>query len=154
VTSIPPGMFTNTSIGAMFMKAAFGTLLVIVLGIWAIWNFGIAGYDPDADGQKHKAALERGMTWQQVIEAGKAPRKYQSIIETTGPQGETEIKVMGENRFRRELFEEKAKSNDYGAGFVFLYRYTEKTAFGVNFDGEGKVESVNDLMTLSDLLQY
>ena len=134
-------------------KQFFVLVLVVIVGIAAVYFFGVAGYDPEQEGIDNRAKIQAGMSWEEVVAATKPPRKFQSIATRPGEGGIDEEYVTGENEFHLETFRAKRGSGRYDKGFYFLYRYTNKVAYSVNFNGEGKVEGVSDLPTMADLLQ-
>jgi hypothetical protein len=57
-----------------------------------------------------------------------------------------------EMEFDRAKLTKRLKSSQ-PAGFKFIYRFSQKVAFEVKFDSSGKVEDVQDVRTIADLLQ-
>ena len=130
--------------------------LVIVGGIAGVllWQ-GLGSYDPTQEGRDAKKAIGPGMTWQQVIDTAGEPKRYQVVVmkieKLFGEEREV-FKALPPNEFDRKRLMERMGANELEYGFVFPYRFSEKVAFAVWFDGTGTVQRVDDLITMADLL--
>ena len=135
------------------MKAVI--VLVVLLGLVVAGVYFFGGYrtlNPNEQGEKAKAAIKPGMSWTKVLDiAGKNP-KYRSMSILKDKDGNESTKVGIEVEFDRSKLAGRVKNGEVRAGFKFVYRFSEKVAFEVTFDGSGNVDSVEDIMTMADLL--
>jgi hypothetical protein len=135
------------------MKAIIVLVVVLGLAITGIYFFG--GYrtlNPDEQGNKAKAAITTGTSWTKVLDiAGPDPR-YKSISYLVDKDGNKMPKVGTEVQFDRSKLAGRVKNGEVPAGFLFVYRFSERVAFEVAFDGSGNVEDVRDIPTMADLL--
>jgi len=129
------------------MKVAIGLfLLVVVLGLAAFKLGWLTPEDPKAMVAEIHNSVKPGMTWQEVVDI-RRPRKYvkvnlQSFTGKTSPID-----------FDRDQFEDAMKKNSCPDGFMFRYTFSVGEIVEVSFDGNGKVQWVEDPITYSDLLQ-
>ena len=136
------------------MKFLVGLVIVGGLAGALLW-YGLGGYDPTQLGKDAKKAIGPGMTWTQVIDVAGEPSKYHMIVMTVKKMMGEEIKVYkpaAPTKFNRQRLEERLAANELEHGFVFPFRYSEKMAFSVWFDGTGTVQHVQDMVTMADLL--
>ena len=138
------------------MKFILG--LAIVGGIVAALPWyagGLNTFDPTQQGKDAKKAIGPGMTWTQVIDVADEPGKYQMVVmqikKVLGEEVEV-FKPAAPTKFKRQRLEERIAANELEHGFIFPYRFSEKVAFAVWFDGTGTVRHVENLMTMADLL--
>jgi hypothetical protein len=128
---------------------------VVVLGgvglVIAYYWGGTRTFDPTAQGQQAKAALAPGMTWQQVVDAAGKPLRFQTIHEMT-KRGVTTYERGAPRKFEREGLEGELANNAHPHGFVFSYEFSPQSSFAVEFDNAGVAQSIEDLMTIADLL--
>lgn len=127
-------------------------LVLIALFAGGIYWMVSTAPDPDESGIAAREAIEPGMTWQQVVEAVKPPRKIRTMSMQPHADGTQEIVESGLQKYPGN--DQFARWADDGLeqGFVFQYFFSAKTAFDVYFDGEGKVELITDAPTAADLL--
>ena len=94
-----------------------------------------------------------GMSWKKVLDVAGENPKYRSISLVKEKKG-FEHETMGpEVEFNRSRLASRINNGEVPQGFMFVYRYSERVAFAVRFDGNGKVTDVQDVMTMADLLQ-
>lgn len=135
------------------LRTLISFLIVIALIGGGIYWMVASTPDPDESGLAARQAIHEGMTWKQVVEAIKSPRKMRTVDvvrNADGTEDVTEsglIKYPGDKQFARWIDER------LDHGFVFQYFFSAKTAFDVYFDAEGKVEMITDAPTMADLLQ-
>lgn len=139
------------------MKAIIVLIGLGALVLGGVYLFGGYGsFDPDAEGRKAKAAIKPGMTLTQVLATTTATPKYQSIslVPNKGGRGAGTTPRPGpEVDFDEQKVQRYIKNNEIPGGFNLIYRFTEQVAFQVHFDNTGKVEDVEDVTTMADLLQ-
>lgn len=135
------------------MKAVIILVVVLALVIAGVYYFGnYRTFNPDEQGNKAKAAITPGMSWTKVLDiAGNSPR-YRSMSILKDKDGNEMTKVGTEVELDRSKLAGRVKNGEVGAGFKFVYRFSEKVAFEVTFDGSGNVVDVEDIMTMADLL--
>lgn len=121
------------------MKGLVVLIVLVGVGIWGAYQFGMQGMDPAVEAQQFSGKVQPGMTWEQVADV-KAPRKFYPFSGT----GEG-----GGGEFDREGF--KVVAPTLGQGFNFKYQFSGDHAYQVNFDETGKVSSVEKMRTFNDL---
>ena len=135
------------------MKAMF--ILVVILavaGLGVYYYGGVRGFDATKQGEAARAAIQPGMTWNQVIAAaGKEPRHYRRMIKKGGPV--PTLEPGGQSKFKADSFGGFVTNNSFPEGFLFEYRYSEQVAFAVHFSPAGTATGISDLTTMADLLQ-
>ncbi len=134
------------------MKLMLGLLALLVVGGAATYYLGgYASYDPTQQGRDARKAITPGMTWQQVIDVSKEPRKYRLMMKKAERFGGEEVARLEPgplSGFNASRFTGKTPN-----GFIFEYRYSQREAFAVHFNADGIAESVSDLITKADLLK-
>jgi hypothetical protein len=135
------------------LKSLIGFLLVLALLAGGIYWMIASAPDPDESGLAARQAIHEGMTWRQVVEAVKSPRKIRTMTLERSPDGTEEIVESGLTKYPGDEHFARWVDERLDHGFVFQYFFSAKTAFDVYFDAEGKVEMVTDAPTMADLLQ-
>ncbi|MGD2109648.1 MAG: hypothetical protein PVI86_09680 [Phycisphaerae bacterium] len=140
------------------MKVILVILVLLGLAYGGLVFFGgYATFDPNEQGRQAREAVKEGMTWVEVVDAVKEPKKYSYFIRTTENLGGEEIELFKPSipiRFNRESFTRRFDEGGFPHGFQFRYVFSQSVAFAVNMDKDGVVEYVEDLRTMADLLQY
>ncbi|MCP4594312.1 MAG: hypothetical protein GY842_26585 [bacterium] len=138
------------------MKAIFVLLVLFIAGGLAMYHWGgFSTFDPSQQGRDARAAVGRGMTWTKVIDAAGEPREYRVITEKKEKSGGVERSIKkpgGANKFKRDRLADRLANNSLPHGFVFEYQFSQSEAFSVTFDGSGSVISIDDMVTMADLL--
>ncbi|MGD8453348.1 MAG: hypothetical protein PVJ57_16165 [Phycisphaerae bacterium] len=137
------------------VKAMVVILLVAGLIVAGIYLFGgTRSFDPDKQGRQARAAIQPGMSWEQVVKICE-PKNFR-IVQATKQKtfnGETVIKKPGvPQRYDHALLAGEVDARRMEHGFVFDYNFSHQVAFEVWFDAAGEVTEVNDLATMADLL--
>lgn len=137
---------------------AITILAFIGLAVWGAVHFiqSAASYDPNAQGAAAKAAIAPGMAWKKVIAAAGEPKHYAVIdrkVQNIAGQQIESFKPGAKNPFSTDVVADRVQDVSMPHGFVFEYRFSQSIAFAVHFDSLGTVTSVQDLMTMADLLQ-
>lgn len=130
------------------MKVVFGLFVLVGLGIFLAFQFGgVGSFDPAAQAKKLTDTVKPGMTWQQV-EALFPPKKFRVVFigDSGFPQNGQDVK------YDRASIEKELAAGGLKLGFGFVYTFGAESQLDVSFDGEGKVESVDRRMNMSDLL--
>jgi len=139
------------------MKALLATIVLVAMALAAVFYLGgFSGFDATEQGKKARAAIGPGMSYTQVFDIAKEPRKYQMIQRKTRRVAGQEIEYFEPgppNRFKRDSFERRLRDNEMPHGFIISYNYSNKEAFFVTFDGTGTVVGIDDAPTMADLLQ-
>jgi hypothetical protein len=136
------------------MKLLIGLAIVLGLGLYAFYHMGgYSSMDPTEQGKQAMAAIRPGMTWQEVIQATKVPGRYRSMMAKKEPDGTEVFVPAGVQKFDLDSFKAAYDGGGMNHGFVFVYVYSDKASFDVDFDDAGKVEFVSRLPGMSDLLQ-
>ncbi len=128
---------------------------VLALGV-AYYLGGAKDWDPSQQGLDHRAAIKPGMLWNKVFDITGDPKHY-TPVKKRGRGGFTGVGLLApgaQNKFSRERVAKRLKENSLPRGFKATFRYSDKVAFTVKFDGTGSVEYVTDAITMADLLQY
>jgi len=138
------------------MKAIIWLLVLVGAG-WAAMYFvgGYSSFDPNEQGEKAKAAIKEGMTLAETIDLMGEPRKYRIIKKTVqriGGQDVQHFERGAENKFDRARVEQRISEGSLEWGFTITMAYSNRTAFTVTYDSEGKVEGIEDAVTMADLL--
>jgi len=140
------------------MKVIIVLLALVGVGWLAVYyGGGYGSFDPSEQGRQAKAAVAPGMTHTQAFDACGEPRKVRRINRVVKKVAGRELVsyVPGpEAKTTRQRIGERIKAGDFPDGFVIPYRFSDSVAFAVKFDSQGIVESVYDLGTMADLLQY
>jgi hypothetical protein len=147
--------FGPTAREIAMVKVILLLMLAIVLAIGiAYYHGGVRSFDPTAQGEKAKAAISPGMTWQQVITAAGPPLKFAIKYQDTSASasGLTQVKDGVPMRFERKLFDDTVARGLPTDGFRFVYFFNAQVAFTVHFDPNGAVEDIVDDKTVADLL--
>ena len=132
-------------------------MAMVALGLAAIYyGGGFSGFDATQQGKDARKAIGPGMSWKQVFDVAREPRKYQIVNRKVVRVGGNELesfKPGPSNKFVLETFKRRLSNNEYPHGFIVTYNYSSQEAFTVHFDGTGTVKYVEDAMTMADLLQ-
>ena len=135
------------------MKFLIGLAIVLGIGLYAFYNMGgYSSMDPTEQGKQAMAAIKPGMTWQEVIQATKAPGRYRGMMAKKEPDGSEIYVPAGVQKFDLDSFKAAYDGGGMNHGFDFVYVYSDKASFNVEFNDAGKVESVSLLPGMSDLL--
>ncbi|MAE65870.1 MAG: hypothetical protein CMJ18_16490 [Phycisphaeraceae bacterium] len=133
------------------MKMVFALILLVMIALGVVYFANTASFDPTATGQAAKDAIRTGMSWQEVIAATQAPSKFS--VNILYNDGGIEVVNQGQlQKFDEQQLSQGLESGAIELGFVFEYRYSEKVSFAVDFDEQGNVAEVRDLMTMTKLL--
>ena len=139
------------------MKALFFLVVVIALGLAAMYYAGgFSGFDATEQGKDARAAIGPGMSWNQVFDVARQPRKYQTIQRKVTRVGGEDMEFFEPgppNKFVLDTFQRRLADNEYPYGFLVTYHYSNQEAFTVHFDGTGTVKLVENATTMADLLQ-
>jgi hypothetical protein len=152
------GSFVPGISGDEIMKAIIVLLVLGALALGGVYMFGgYSNFDPEKQAQELRAAIKPGMTFKQVMKVaqGKNP-KYSAINRFEHKEGKEVVYEYREGTpvaFDEKKVTQRLRDNEVPHGFVLSYNFSEKTAFAVEFDGDGKVEDIRDLRTMADLLQ-
>lgn len=134
------------------VKALIALIVLGGIGIGAVYLIGGYGsFDPTEQGNKAKAAITPGMTWNQVVAAAGQPQKYR-VFRLEKKRDIEDLVRSGQLDFDLDLFTNDMKAKNFAHGFIFEYVFSQQAAFRVNFDAAGRVEYVEDLKTMADLL--
>jgi hypothetical protein len=127
----------------------------VLAGVYFLGGYG--SFDPDKQGRDGRAKIKPGMTLQQIVGIKELSNpKYRSISLVKQKVGKSFIETEREGPpvdFDKKKVERRIKDDEVPQGFYLDYRFSEQVAFTVRFDSAGKVESVEDLATVADLLQ-
>ncbi|MBI1373508.1 MAG: hypothetical protein GC159_12335 [Phycisphaera sp.] len=130
------------------MKAMFFLIVILALGLGAVYMFGMSDFDPEQQGQEALKSIHEGQTWLEVCNNTQPPKKFRTYV-----QSGDELKPTGDQRFPGvDQFGNMMSKGQIKNGFIFQYYYTDKVAFYVHFNAEGKVEMVSNMTTQADLL--
>jgi len=140
------------------MKVIIVLLVLVAVG-WLVvfYGGGYGSFDPSEQGRQAKASIGPGMSPAQVFDACGDPHRIRTIrreIKKIGGQEIEQFVAGPEANTTRERVGERVQAGDFPYGFVIPYRFSDSVAFAVHFDSTGTVESVEDLTTMADLLQY
>ena len=139
------------------MKIIFVLFVVVGVGWAALYYAG--GYDPldpTEQGRTAKAAIKPGMSWTQVFDIAREPRKYRIMNMKKRRVGGQDIEYLEPSplvKFSKDRLLQRLAENSLPHGFVITYNYSNREAFTVTFDGTGNVKSIADASTMADLLQ-
>ena len=138
------------------MKLVIGLVVVGVIVIGIVYMFGgYRSFDPTAQGRQARASIKAGMTWNQVVSTAGEPRYYRVFRlqrKRVGPRDVETLVLSGQLEFDLDLFTSDMNKGNFKNGFVFDYAFSLQAAFNVHFDVAGRVQSVEDLATMADLL--
>jgi len=129
------------------MKVLF-VLFILVCGVvGAAYYFGgFANLDPSEQAAQFRANVKPGMSWQEVA-AVKKPKEY-VIADFDSRTGEKYAQDYDEMRLTSSI--EQGKFED---GFYFRYIYSNSDAIQIYFNNQGVATSVDDMVTMKDLLE-
>lgn len=138
------------------IKAITVLLLLVAVGWGALYFFGGYGsFDPSQQGLDKKAKIHPGMTHAQVFDITGNPRKYSIINRHKEGAGANEIEYLKPSipvNFDRARVDQHIKDGTLPEGFLCVFNYSNSVAFAVTFDAKGIVTSVDDALTMADLL--
>lgn len=138
------------------MKAIAVILILLGIGLAVMYSQGgYQSFDPVQAGKDARAAIQPGMTWDQVVDLAKATPKFCYILEHMEVINGQQIPVLKQSsasQFNRKKVERKLANNELPNGFVLQYKFTETVAFEVACDGTGTVTEIRNMMTVADLL--
>ncbi len=136
-----------------------GAITILLLGFALVFGTyylgGYADHDPTATGLEAKAALQEGMTWEEVIAAAGNPMRFQPVnLVKQKIDGEfVEVEQLGAKiPFQEDLIPGDIANGAFGYGFIFEYTFSHQAAFQVSFDGDGRATDISDIATMADLL--
>jgi hypothetical protein len=138
-------------------KAAIALLVIVAAILLGVYYFGgVSSYDPTARGREAKAALSAGMTWTQVLDAAGEPGWYE-LVDKFIEQGPLGVELVdyrpgAKTRFERQRVQQDIADGKVPYGFIFRYYFSPQVAFRVWFNSNGLVQSIEDVMTMADLL--
>ncbi|MBB6431266.1 hypothetical protein HNQ40_003072 [Algisphaera agarilytica] len=128
------------------MKVLAVLLVVVIVGVALLVKFGgVTDFDPAAGADEFISQVQPGMSWQQVVDI-RPPKKFAAFSNNPNRLHGPIVK------FDEAAFATKIQNGSYNLGFFFEYRFDAENAYNVNFDEQGNVTSVEELMTMSDLL--
>lgn len=133
-------------------KVIVVVMVLVSVGLLVAYYFGGARtFDPTEQGERAKAAIKPGMTWQQIVAAAGKAQGFQTILEKK-QRGETTYARGMLVKFDSASLEQEVASRIHPHGFVFTYTFSAQSKFPVTFDKRGVALSVQDEPTLADLL--
>lgn len=134
------------------MKLLIGLFVLGGIGIGAVYLIGgYASFDPTEQGKQAKAAITPGMTWNQAVTAAGGPQRYR-VFRLVKRRNKEDLVRSGQLKFEMDLFTNDMTNKSFAHGFIFEYVFSPQAAFSVHFDARGRVEFVEDLKTMADLL--
>ncbi|MDH3582721.1 MAG: hypothetical protein OER86_00735 [Phycisphaerae bacterium] len=134
------------------MRVLIGIVLFVAISWIVVLKSGVASYDPTGDGLKAKEVIKAGMSWQDVAEKTRPPKKFRWITRVPSEDGD-EIKPGFPLKFNQEDFTKQLGAGSHTLGFIFEYNYSAQVGFSVYFTPEGKVEYVQDKMKVEDMFR-
>jgi hypothetical protein len=127
------------------MKTVFVLIMLCVVGIYAVYKFGFADFDPKQQAVEFKHKVQVGMSWEQLIEIRK-PKKVACVdFESEDPM---DLRVP----FDAEKMRKQVADKQFD-GYTFEFNFSNTEAYGVSLDENGKVTGVSSLMTTGDLFK-
>ena len=128
------------------MKVLIVLMVLCGAGIWAVYHFGVAGFDPAAQATDFTTAVQPGQTWQAVT-AEREPSRYSSFYMKNG-----ELLQTPAIKFKADRFADLMQNNPPAEGFVFHYVFSADHQYDVSFDGSGIVLTIGEPITVKTLL--
>ncbi len=129
------------------MKALLIVIVVVSLGVYAVYHFGMAGFDPVKQATDFRAAVVPGTAWQDVVKLAPPTEWSRTFIGDDGGPA----KSPGA-KYREADFASLMQGASAPAGFVLAYTFTAEHVYDVYFDEQGKVSSVEEPMTFNKLV--
>ena len=136
------------------MKVLLGVMVVIGVAFLAVYQSN-KSFDPEQQHRDAVAAISPGMTWDQVIDVVKPPKKFRRFEKrsVTGLGGSIQTLEPGaEMKFDAEKFPGYLDDGRLADGFVFEYLFTADKWLSVHFDNTGTVTEVYEAPTVGSLL--
>lgn len=127
------------------MKAAFALLIVVGLGVFLAWHFGMRGFDPEKQAVQFKEEIQPGTSVDVVLEKY-PPRKWRVIALHQGFQ-----KPSPPENFDREHYDSLLKQGKLPYGYIFDYHFTSEHVYEVLIAPNGEVVQVGEAITFGDL---
>jgi hypothetical protein len=138
------------------MKVVIGIVVLIAIGAAVVYFGGeLFRFDPNKQAQDAMASITPGMTWQQVIDTVGDPQKVQVFIEREemiGGEKTTVIKPGQPFDYNKSRHVNRIDNGEMPHGYIFVYWYSNASAFDVTFDPDGTVTYVSEKMTPNSLL--
>lgn len=138
------------------MKTALVLIAIVgVAGYFVFTSSDFMNFDPTQQGKDAKAAIDVGMPWNDVVDAAGEPQEFRPMQKVNEGPGETSMNVLKVGpamKYRYENVESRLEEGTLPHGFVFGYRFSQSMAFRVHFDESGNVKSIEDTVTVHDLL--
>jgi hypothetical protein len=100
---------------------------------------------PAAQAEKIRAAAQPGASWEQVV-AVHAPKKY-ADVHLENASGRTALQ-----EFNKDVFAKRVADRENDQGYALQYIFSADEQFEVMLDAEGKVEGIEKMTTMKDLL--
>ena len=139
------------------MKVILVLLVLCGVGLAIVYYAGgSASFDPTEQGKKMYAAITPGMPWTKVVALGQPPSHYRPFrleVRGTGANEVRSIKLGSQNKYNADKIAARIADGKLEHGFAFDYRFSERCAFRVVFDETGAVDHMQELVTMSHLLQ-
>ncbi|HMQ14491.1 MAG TPA: hypothetical protein PKC49_00820 [Phycisphaerae bacterium] len=138
------------------VKAMVTIVLLAGIGLAVVYFAGgYSAHDPDAVGREAKQSITPGMTWQQVVDVATRPERYCVFKKEKRRVAGKEVEQLRKSMpldFEQAMFAREFAAGNMNDGFTFHYRFSHQVAFEVFFDSAGRVEAVQNLATVANLL--
>lgn len=132
------------------MKVVFGLFAVLAVLGFLLYQFGgLAGYDPAEQADEFIAAVKPGDSYTKVLDL--RPPKTWAVLDYSNEydlDGRGASQDFDEPAFRDAMTKAAGPTD----GFVFEYVFDAEHVYDLWFDSTGKLTSIEDAYTASDLL--
>lgn len=130
------------------MKVILVLMVLVAAGVFLVYQFGIKGFDPAKQAEEFQLFATDGKTWKELT-ARYVPKRFQGI----DVDEEGNVAYSAESDFELADFDAAVTQSGLPKhGFILHYNFSEEHRYLVYFDGEGKIESVQQAFKMSDLL--
>lgn len=123
------------------MKVAFAAFVIILLGIFLVYQFGFKGFDPAQQAERLKADLKPGMTWQEVADLY-PPKKVRLFAE--GGE-DSPARWTNPEKFDRAQWTSLMAKGTGPTMFAFQYVLSPAYIYDIHFDASGKMTHIEDI---------
>jgi hypothetical protein len=131
----------------LLMKALLATIVIMSLAVYAVYHFGLRGFDPAAQAEAFRAKVVPGTPWQDVV-AVAPPFEWCRLYTDNDGVGGKSIGV----KYKQNDFAAMIQKDGPGEGFVLCYNFSADHVYDVYFDDKGKVEEIVEPATFSKLV--
>lgn len=129
------------------MKVIMILIVLAIAVVVGLYYFGgVSTLDPAQQATEFYNGLQTGMSWEQVVQM-KEPKKYFL------PNPEAMNGRSQPQEYNEQVIRDAIQNDTIPGGFMFDYTFTGDHAWTLNFDSDGKLYSIDPILTTKQLLE-